>query len=216
MMWTRWLPSRCRRIRKSTAISCAILCCGTKLRLPISCGPISLLCTKHPQPRLDSYTWIRYWNSIVVSDAVRAWRELANISPEINAYLPQSGNLVVNPGFEQEILNGGFDWRITPLDKIAVEETTEDPFKGEHSLAVTFDTSTSGTAGILQLSQWNLAPSYSLSFAYKAEELEGAHGISAVVSDAYTGKALTSTDEILGSTPWLNLAGHSVPARQPL
>jgi tetratricopeptide (TPR) repeat protein len=136
------------------------------------------------------------------SDAVRAWRQLAILSPEISAYLPQYGNLVVNPGFEQEILNGGFDWRITPLDKITVERTTEDSFHGDHSLAVTFDTSTSGTAGILQFVPVEPGAIYSLSLAYKTEKLEGAHGISLVVSDAYSGQPLTATDEILGSTPW--------------
>ncbi len=137
-----------------------------------------------------------------VADASRAWRELAIISPEVNSYLPQDGNLVVNSGFEQEILNGGFDWRISPSDKVTVEATTEDVFKGEHSLAVSFVTSTTGNAGVLQFIPVEPGASYSLSLAYKAEELEGAHGISVVVSDASTGKTLTATDEILGSNPW--------------
>ncbi len=137
-----------------------------------------------------------------VSDAVRAWRELAIISPEISSYLPQSDNLVVNPGFEIPILDGGFDWRIIPLDKVSVEETTGDFHQGAQSLAITFDTSTTGTAGIVQLVPVEPGASYSFSFAYKAEELEGAHGLSAVVSDAFTGQPLATTDEILGSTPW--------------
>ncbi len=83
-----------------------------------------------------------------------------------------------------------------------MEETTEDIYKGAHSLAVTFDTSTTGTAGIFQLVPVEPGASYSISLAYKAEELEGAHGVSAVVSDAFTGQPLATTDEILGSTPW--------------
>jgi hypothetical protein len=141
-----------------------------------------------------------------VSDAVRTWREMAVISPEINSYLPGNDNLVVNPGFEQEILNGGFDWRIVPLDKITVETTTESIYKGERSLSVTFDTVTTGTAGIVQLVPVEPSTSYSLSLAYKAEELMGAHGISVVVSDAYTGQPLAATKEILGSTPWQDVS----------
>jgi tetratricopeptide (TPR) repeat protein len=137
-----------------------------------------------------------------VADAVRAWRELPIISPEIRNYLPQNGNLVINPGFEQKILNGGFGWRITLLDKVTAESTTEDTFKGEHSLAVTFDTGTTGTAGILQLIPVEPNAPYSLSLAYKTEQLEGAHGISVVISDACTGQPLTATDEFLGSSPW--------------
>ena len=149
-----------------------------------------------------------------VADAVRAWRELAIISPEISSYLPQDGNLVVNPGFEQEILNDGFDWRITPFDKVTVQATTEDRYSGGHSLAVSFATSTTGNAGILQLVPVEPGASYSLSLAYKAEELEGAHGISVVVSDASTGQALGATDEILGSNPWREISRsfHTTPS----
>ena len=142
-----------------------------------------------------------------VLDAARAWRELATISPEINSYLPKNGNLVVNPGFEQEILNGGFDWRITPLDKVSIELTSaEDSYKGQHSLAVTFNTGNSDTAGIIQLIPVEPDSSYSLSLFYKAEELEGAHGISATVSDVFTGKPLVATNEILGSSPWQKIS----------
>jgi tetratricopeptide (TPR) repeat protein len=141
-----------------------------------------------------------------VADAARAWQELAIISPEVSSHLPQDGNLVINSGFEQEILNGGFDWRISPPDSVAVEETAEEFYKGEHSLAVSFATSTTGNAGVLQLIPVEPGASYSLSLAYKAEELEGAHGISVVVSDASTGKPLTATDEILGSNPWREIS----------
>jgi len=141
-----------------------------------------------------------------VADAVRAWRDLATMSPEISSYLPQDGNLVVNPGFEQKILNDGFDWRITQSDKITAEATTESFYKGTHSLAVSFAASTTGNAGILQLVPVEPGASYSLSLAYKAEELEGAHGISVVVSDASTGRPLTATDEILGSNSWREIS----------
>ncbi len=142
-----------------------------------------------------------------VLDAARAWRELAIVSPEINSYLPHNGNLIVNPGFEQEILNGGFDWRITQLDKVSIELAAPvDSYKGEHSLAVTFDASRTDTAGIVQLIPVEPGSSYSLSLFYKAEELEGAHGISAIVSDAFTGKQLIATDEMLGSTPWQEIS----------
>ena len=100
-----------------------------------------------------------------VSDAMRTWREMAVISPEISSYLPGNDNLVVNPGFEQEGLNGGFDWRITQLDKVTVETTTESIYKGEHSLSVTFDTATTGTAGIVQLVPVEPSTSYSLSLS---------------------------------------------------
>jgi hypothetical protein len=121
--------------------------------------------------------------------------------------LPRDGNLVVNPGFEQKILNGGFDWRVTQLDKVSIElAAAGDSYKGEHSLDVTFNASTTDTAGVLQLIPVEPGSSYSLSLFYKAVELEGAHGISATVSDAFTGKPLIATDEVLGTTPWQRIS----------
>jgi len=142
-----------------------------------------------------------------VSDAARTWNELAVMNPEINSYLPKNGNLVVNPGFEQEILNGGFDWRINQLPNVSIElAAAGDSYEGEHSLAVTFNTSNTDTAGILQLIPVEPDSTYSLSMFYKAEELEGAHGISAAVSDAFSRKPLVSSGEILGSTPWQEIS----------
>ena len=119
MMSIGWLPSPCRRMRKPTAISCAILC--HKHETAAADKLWSHFIGLHKT--VPAKAGFLYLDSLLeqhrVSDAVRTWRELAIISPEINSYLPQNGNLVVNPGFEQEILNGGFDWRITPLDKMS-------------------------------------------------------------------------------------------------
>jgi tetratricopeptide (TPR) repeat protein len=155
-----------------------------------------------------------------VSDAARVWRELALLSPAILPYLPSSGasddaaNQVVNSGFEQEILNDGFDWRIAPQDNVTVETTAEESFHGGHSLAVNFDASNTGNAGILQWVPLQPGASYVLSFAYKAEELEGAHGISLVVSDAATQKPLLTTSEMTGSSAWqeLHQSFHTGPS----
>ena len=173
----------------------------------MSYGSVLSVCISRLLPRRASYTWIRLSNSIVCRTQLAHGASLLTISPEINSYLPQNGNLVINPGFEQEILNGGFDWRITPLDKVSIELTAAgDSYKGEHSLAVTFNTSNTDTAGIVQLIPVEPESSYLLSLFYKAEELEGAHGISATVSDAFTGKPLVATDEILGSSPWQEIS----------
>ena len=164
-------------------------------RLPTLCAPI---------PTKDSFI---YLDSLLdqhrVSDAARAWRELATLHPEISSYLAQNGNLVVNPKFEQEILNGGFDWRIRPPDKVSVELAASGESSGSgHGLSVTFEASNTDTAGIVQLIPLEANSPYLLSLDYKTEDLEGAHGIFATVRDAYTGAQLAATDEFLGSTGW--------------
>ena len=45
-----------------------------------------------------------------VAAAKTAWQQLAQVDEEIQPYLPARENLIVNGGFEETLLNGGFDW----------------------------------------------------------------------------------------------------------
>src|SRR6202161_3275871 len=45
-----------------------------------------------------------------VAAAQTAWQQAASVNRSLQAYLPSRQNLVVNGGFEENILNGGFDW----------------------------------------------------------------------------------------------------------
>ena len=45
-----------------------------------------------------------------VAAAQAAWQQLASVNPSLQAYLPSRENLIVNGGFEENVLNGGFDW----------------------------------------------------------------------------------------------------------
>src|ERR1039458_4368426 len=42
--------------------------------------------------------------------AQTAWQQLAGVNRSLQPYLPSGENLVVNGGFEENLLNGGFDW----------------------------------------------------------------------------------------------------------
>ena len=45
-----------------------------------------------------------------VAAAKTAWQQLANVDTPLQPYLPSHENLIVNGGFEENLLNGGFDW----------------------------------------------------------------------------------------------------------
>src|ERR1700674_3695394 len=45
-----------------------------------------------------------------VAAAQTAWKQAASVDRSLEAYLPTRQNLVVNGGFEENVLNGGFDW----------------------------------------------------------------------------------------------------------
>ena len=42
--------------------------------------------------------------------AKTAWQQLSGVDASLRPYLPSSENLVINGGFEENLLNGGFDW----------------------------------------------------------------------------------------------------------
>src|SRR5436305_966814 len=45
-----------------------------------------------------------------VAAASKAWQQLATIDDQIRPYVASPANLIVNGGFEETLLNGGFDW----------------------------------------------------------------------------------------------------------
>ena len=49
-----------------------------------------------------------------IAAAQTAWQQLANVDGALQPYLPSRENLIVNGGFEENLLNGGFDWWYEP------------------------------------------------------------------------------------------------------
>ena len=45
-----------------------------------------------------------------VAAAKTAWQQLSDVDASLQPYLPSRENLIVNGGFEENLLNGGFDW----------------------------------------------------------------------------------------------------------
>ena len=74
-----------------------------------------------------------------VAAAQTAWQQLAGVNRSLQPYLPSGDNLVVNGGFEENLLNGGFDWwyQSNPHAVLAID--TSEFHSGTRSLSVTFD-----------------------------------------------------------------------------
>src|SRR5215469_13790651 len=70
-----------------------------------------LVALKQPFSIKLAFPYLRF---LLTQREIRAaqdtWQQLAIMSPMLAPYLPTSANLIVNPGFEQKILDGGFDW----------------------------------------------------------------------------------------------------------
>ena len=134
--------------------------------------------------------------------AKTAWEQLSHIDPSIKAYLPTRENLVINGGFEQNMLNGGFDWWYNTYPQAALAIDTTEFRSGSRSLAVTFDGHSVPGAPILQYVPVKPNTTYEFSAESRSEDIDTASGPRFAVVDAYTNQSYVLTDDTLGTTPW--------------
>jgi tetratricopeptide (TPR) repeat protein len=137
-----------------------------------------------------------------VEAAQNAWQQVATLDPSLRPYLPSAANLVVNGGFEETVLNGGFDWWYLARPHAAVAIDSNDPHRGTHSLSVIFDGWSTPDAGIFQFVRVKPNQDYEFSAEYKTERLESASGPRFAITDAYTNESYVLTDDFLNDNPW--------------
>jgi tetratricopeptide (TPR) repeat protein len=69
-----------------------------------------------------------------ITAARNAWQQLAQVDQEIQPYLPSRENQIVNGGFEENLLNGGFDWWYESNPHAALAIDTDQFYGGTRSL----------------------------------------------------------------------------------
>jgi tetratricopeptide (TPR) repeat protein len=137
-----------------------------------------------------------------IAPAQAAWQQLAGLDPSLQPYLPSRENLVVNGGFEENVLNGGFDWWYESRPDAALAIDTSDFFSGTRSLSVTFDGRNPSDAGIVQFIPVKPDTQYEFSSESKTEDIESASGPRFAIVDAYANVPYVLTDDLLGTNPW--------------
>jgi Tfp pilus assembly protein PilF len=137
-----------------------------------------------------------------VAAAQNAWQQLAGVDRSLQPYLPSRENLVVNGGFEENVLNGGFDWWYESNPHAALAIDTSDFFNGTRSLSITFDGLNPADAGILQFVVVKPNTAYEFSAESRTEDIESASGPRFAIVDAYTNASYVLTDDLLGTNPW--------------
>jgi tetratricopeptide (TPR) repeat protein len=137
-----------------------------------------------------------------VTAAQAAWQQLAILNPSLQAYLPSRDNLIVNGGFEESVLNGGFDWWYESNPHAALAIDTSVFHGGTRSLSVTFDGQNASEAGILQFIPVRPNTEYKFSAECRTHELETASGPRFALADAYTNTPYVLTDDSLDNNPW--------------
>jgi hypothetical protein len=138
-----------------------------------------------------------------VTAAKTAWQQLAQVDPEIQPYLASRENLIVNGGFEEDLLNGGFDWWYESNQHSALAIDTDQFYGGTRSLSVTFDGRNAPNAGIAQLIPVKPDTDYDFSAESRTQDIDSASGPRFAITDAYTPtSSYVLTDDLLGTNPW--------------
>lgn len=136
-----------------------------------------------------------------VTELRRDWSDMATVIAAMRSYQP-SVNLVVNGGFDDDILNGGLDWRYQPQDGTKVQMDNSTFFSGTSALAITFDGPPLPAAGIYQYVPVQPNTQYALSGYVRADDLDTASGPRISVVDAYLKVSLAQTEDVTGTTAW--------------
>jgi hypothetical protein len=172
-----------------------------------------LVASRRSFPSQLSFFYFDYLlNEHDVASFDRGWRELAGLFPNLQAYVPND-NLIVNAGFEQPLLNSGFDWRHVLADHVATGIDENVAHSGTRSLSLSYDGSPAYDSGWKQFVPVNPDSEYEFSVWIKSENVTSSSGPRIVIVDAYSGTTLALTDDILDTHPWqeMKVAFH-VPA----
>jgi len=137
-----------------------------------------------------------------VAAAQTAWQQLAGVDRSLQPYFPSRENLVVNGGFEENVLNGGFDWWYESNPYVALAIDTSEFHSGTRSLSITFDGRNPGDAGIFQFIPVKPNTDYEFSAESRTEDIESASGPRFAIVDVYTNASYVLTDDLLGTSPW--------------
>jgi len=137
-----------------------------------------------------------------VGAAKTGWQQLSKVDGSLQPYLPSGENLIVNGGFEENLLNGGFDWWYQSYSHAALAIDTGEFHSGTRSLSVTFDGQSVPGVQLVQFIPVTPSTSYEFSAESRTEDIDTASGPRFALVDAYTNHSYVLTDDTLGTTPW--------------
>ncbi len=101
-----------------------------------------------------------------------AWRDLDTVNPSFAAYQP-GDNLIVNGGFEMDLLNTGFDWRYQKQVHVVATIVTDEVHGGARSLQLQFEGSDVNDTGLAQAVVLEAGNDYALGCYARTQNVEG-------------------------------------------
>ncbi len=154
------------------------------------------------KPALDYVDYLADRNP---AQARLAWDAIAERNEELLPYQHKDGNLLVNGGFDLDVLNTGLDWHFRlPGNGISLELDPTQFNAGRRSLLIRFPLSSLAAgqdAGVTQVVPVEPNRKYVFSGFFRGS-IEGASGPRVTVVDAANNAVLAQTDDLREATAW--------------
>ena len=158
---------------------------------------------------IDIRTALRYADYSLargdIDQAIKVWKDLLLRDKQLKPY-SVADDQVVNGGFEEPVLNGGFDWRYARYAGVTVSIDTTIVHSGMRSLKLDINSNLQ-VPGILQLVPVQPDTEYQFSGYMKGEGLDGANGPRFAVGDPVNKTTYLMSEDMQGSIAWRRFAG---------
>lgn len=142
-----------------------------------------------------------------IEQAQRVWNDFLTLNPEMADYA-STGNLVVNGGFERDVLGWGFDWQYAKKAHISVAQENGVSHGDSRSLSISFDGSDIQDFGIFQYVLLKPNAHYVLRAYTRADNILGSGGPRLAVTAPFDrSRRFYTSDDILGTTLWSSQGG---------
>lgn len=136
-----------------------------------------------------------------IDDAKEVWGSMAKMSPSLRP-ATADGNLIVNGNFDEDIIPGGFSWRLLPPAAQTARIDTQEFHAGSASIALTFEGPAFADYGLSQLVPVKSGQMYELQVLSKTQEIQSAEGPRVMMEDAVSHAPLAQGIEWLGTHGW--------------
>lgn len=132
------------------------------------------------------------------------WGTLGERFPEKVGSLAAYPNLVANGSFESDILNGGLDWRVAPVEGATVSLDSREPYEGARAVRIDFDgTRNLDYGNLLQYLLVRPNTQYRFSGYLRTDGITTGSGPRFQVFDAYDPqRVFEATENVVGTSSW--------------
>lgn len=111
-------------------------------------------------------------------------------------------NALRNGGFEEPVLNQGFDWHLYDATGVQTAVDFSTAYEGTRSLRFDYSDAAQADSGVFQLVPLRRNSVYRLSGFYKPDGLSALHPPQLILDDPQTQQVLATSPELSGSAGW--------------